>query len=76
MSVVSTVPKRRSGRPGRPALLVVPEQPVAALRFLGRGEELAALDGLQRSALGGRSGALVVRHGVGFNFDLGVNVSG
>jgi len=42
-------------------LLVVPEQSVAAPRFLGRGKEREALDCLLRSALGGRSGALVVR---------------
>jgi DNA-binding CsgD family transcriptional regulator len=44
-----------------PALLAGPEQPVAALRFLGRGEELEAVDCLLRDALEGRSGALVVR---------------
>jgi hypothetical protein len=52
---------RRSGRPELPAPPVAPEQPIAALAFLGRGEERAALDCLLRSALEGRSGALVVR---------------
>jgi DNA-binding CsgD family transcriptional regulator len=61
MSVASVAAQPRSGRPGRPALLVVPEQPVAAPRFLGRGTELEALDCLLRNALGGRSGGLVVR---------------
>jgi hypothetical protein len=44
MSAVSATAKPPSGWPGRPALLVVPEEPVAALRFLGRGEALEALD--------------------------------
>jgi DNA-binding CsgD family transcriptional regulator len=61
MSVVSAAVTPRFGRPGRPALQVVPEQPVAALRFFGREEELEALDCLLRGAVGGRSGALVVR---------------
>jgi DNA-binding CsgD family transcriptional regulator len=61
MSVVSAAAKTRPDRPGRPALLVAPEQPVAALRFLGRDVELEALDCLLRGALGCRSGALVVR---------------
>jgi DNA-binding CsgD family transcriptional regulator len=61
VSVISVAAKRRSGRPEWSAPPVAPEQPIAALAFLGRGEERAALDCLLRSALEGRSGALVVR---------------
>jgi hypothetical protein len=57
VSVVSAAEPRS----GRPALLAGTEQPVAALRFFGRSEELEALDCLLRGAVGGRSGALVVR---------------
>jgi hypothetical protein len=48
-----------SGRPRQ--LLVAPELPVAAPRLLGRSEELELLDRLLRDAVGGCSGALVVR---------------
>jgi AAA ATPase domain len=61
VSVISAAAKRRSGRPDWPAPPVAPEQPIAAPAFLGRGEELEALDCLLRNALGGRSGSLVVR---------------